>query len=74
MVIRERRDGTVMALTIRPHRLAALCCSAIAVSWTVGRPRLVTVMRSPASARSMYQPKWLRNSWAPTVAYSEEWS
>ena len=38
-----------------------------AVSRTYGRPLRVTRMSSPAAARSRYQPKRLRTSWAPTT-------
>ena len=37
---------------------------------TCGLPWRVTWIASPAAARSMYQPKRLRNSWAPTCSTS----
>ena len=45
---------------------------------THGLPRRVTRNSSPATVRSMYQPKWLRNWWAPTCSVlasaRKEWS
>ena len=60
----EEVGSALPADRVRPRARRASYCAA--TSRTYGLPRRVTAISSPAAARSMYQPKWLRNLCAPT--------